>query len=494
MKLRNRLLASFLIIILVPVVTGFILLGVVANHEMKKLRESYGYTSQENKYSSTTIQLLSSATQDEFLQLFEIAQKTPEKLEDLGFLNKFNQQLLKQHSHIDIVKNDLLIYTGTQKEEDKGYLLPKYGCGQTNPNSGYYQGGEKQILIKQIDVSYDDGGFGAVYIVSQVDLFLPEVRALAIRIIGVILMVLVLTGFAITLWIYRGIINPVKRLRMASEQIKQGNLEYALNPQGDDEMAELCKSFEEMRTRLKESTDQKMIQDQESKILISNICHDLKTPITAIQGYVEGIMDGVADTPQKQEKYLKTIHSKANEMNTLINELTLYSKLDTNRAVYNFSKLNVKAYFDDCIEEIRTELEAQEIGLGYNNSVDEGTEIIADPEQLRRVINNIIGNAVKYMNNPKRYIDFRIKDVGDYLQVEIEDSGKGITGKDLPYIFERFYRADSSRNETKGNGIGLSIVKKIMDDHGGKIWATSKVDVGTTMYFVLRKYQEVPNE
>ena len=98
------------------------------------------------------------------------------------------------------------------------------------------------------------------------------------------------------------------------------------------------------------------------------------------------------------------------------------------------------------------------------------------------------------MNREPKSIHIRIKDVGDFIQVEIEDTGKGISGKDLPYIFERFFRADSSRNETKGNGIGLSIVKKILDDHGGKIWATSKENVGTTMYFVLRKYQEVSNE
>ncbi len=263
---------------------------------------------------------------------------------------------------------------------------------------------------------------------------------------------------------------------------------------GDDEMAELCKTFEEMRIRLKESTEEKVKQDQESKILISNICHDLKTPITAIQGYVEGIIDGVADTPEKQARYLRTIHSKANEMNTLINELTVYSKLDTNRAVYNFSKINVHDYFEDCIEEIGMELEAENVQLIYQNYVEDHSIVIADPEQLRRVINNIIGNAVKYMNREPKSIHIRIKDVGDFIQVEIEDTGKGISGKDLPYIFERFFRADSSRNETKGNGIGLSIVKKILDDHGGKIWATSKENVGTTMYFVLRKYQEVPNE
>ena len=121
--------------------------------------------------------------------------------------------------------------------------------------------------------------------------------------------------------------------------------------------------------------------------------------------------------------------------------------------------------------------------------------IIADPEQLRRVINNIVGNCVKYMDKQKGVLNIRVKDVGDFIQVEIEDNGRGIAQKDLPYIFDRFYRTDASRNSaTGGSGIGLSIVKKIIEDHGGKIWATSKENVGTVMYFVLRKYQEVPNE
>ena len=102
---------------------------------------------------------------------------------------------------------------------------------------------------------------------------------------------------------------------------------------------------------------------------------------------------------------------------------------------------------------------------------------------------------MKYMNKAHGFINIRIKDVGDFIQVEIEDNGRGIAQKDLPYIFDRFYRADASRNSaTGGSGIGLSIVKKIMEDHGGKIWATSKEDTGTIMYFVIRKYQEVINE
>ena len=106
---------------------------------------------------------------------------------------------------------------------------------------------------------------------------------------------------------------------------------------------------------------------------------------------------------------------------------------------------------------------------------------------------NIISNSVKYMDKARAKINLRVKDVGDFIQVEIEDNGKGIAAKDLPNIFDRFYRTDASRNSsTGGSGIGLSIVKKIIEEHGGKIWATSRENIGTTMYFVLRKYQEVP--
>ena len=109
-------------------------------------------------------------------------------------------------------------------------------------------------------------------------------------------------------------------------------------------------------------------------------------------------------------------------------------------------------------------------------------------EQLKRVISNIISNSVKYMDKEKGVINIRIDDEGDFVHVEIEDNGKGIAAKDLPLIFERFYRTDASRNSSQGgSGIGLSIVKKIIEAHGGKIWATSKLDTGTVMHFILRK-------
>ena len=331
-----------------------------------------------------------------------------------------------------------------------------------------------------------------VYDISLPQSSSSQVKLMAKDMILTATIILVFTALSVGLWIYRSIAVPLVKLKKATKNIKEGNLDFVLEVEGNDEFSQLCQDFEEMRKRLKESTEEKILMDKENKELISNISHDLKTPITAVKGYVEGIMDGVADTPEKMDRYVRTIYNKTNEMDHLINELTFYSKIDTNRIPYTFSKLNVEDYFSDCAEELGLEMETRGIELVYANYVEKGVQVIADGEQIRRVIHNIVSNAIKYMEKPRGIIQLRVKDVGDFIQVEIEDNGKGIAAKDLPYIFDRFYRTDVSRNSSKGgSGIGLSIVKKIMEDHGGKVWATSRLGIGTIMYFVLRKYQEV---
>ena len=332
-----------------------------------------------------------------------------------------------------------------------------------------------------------------VYDISLPQSSSSQVKLMAKDMILTATIILVFTALSVGLWIYRSIAVPLVKLKKATKNIKEGNLDFVLEVEGNDEFSQLCQDFEEMRKRLKESTEEKILMDKENKELISNISHDLKTPITAVKGYVEGIMDGVADTPEKMDRYVRTIYNKTNEMDHLINELTFYSKIDTNRIPYTFSKLNVEDYFSDCAEELGLEMETRGIELVYANYGVKGVQVIADGEQIRRVIHNIVSNAIKYMEKPRGIIQLRVKDVGDFIQVEIEDNGKGIAAKDLPYIFDRFYRTDVSRNSSKGgSGIGLSIVKKIMEDHGGKVWATSRLGIGTIMYFVLRKYQEVP--
>ncbi len=303
-------------------------------------------------------------------------------------------------------------------------------------------------------------------------------------------------GFFMTYWLYTHIFSPLINLGEAVRQITEGNLDFALEFDAYDEIGELSRNFEEMRIRLRQNEEQKLLADKNNKELISNISHDLKTPITAIKGYVEGIMDGVASSPEKIDKYIRTIYNKANDMDKLIDELTFYSKIDTNGIPYNYKVISVVDFFTDCAKEVGLDMESMNIDFYFNNNVDMDTFIVADVEQMKRVVNNIISNSVKYMDKNDPKIGISLLDEGDFVRIDINDNGIGISSKDLPYIFDRFYRTDFSRNSSKGgSGIGLSIVRKIVEDHGGRIWAKSELGSGTDIIIMLKKHQErISNE
>ena len=496
MKLRSKLIVTFLILILVPVLfttAAFFLFG---HYQMNAVKRLYGLENVTYETLSNTTAMLSRITRETYESMRETARTDPDEFEDSGYLAAVNANLESRYSFLAVRKDGSFTYVGD--EEDQTELLdslPEYGAHDADQDQdmGIYIGGNLQALVRQLDFRFTDGAEGSAFIVTSISSMLPEVESLIMDVVMVLAMILIFTSMILTAWIYKSIVTPIHHLQVATKKITDGNLDFEMPAGGEDEIGELCTDFEEMRRRLKETAEEKLEAEKQNKELISNISHDLKTPITAVKGYVEGLMDGVADTPEKQEKYIRTIYNKANDMERLINELTFYSKIDTNRIPYHFDRINVNDYFADCVEELSIELEEQNIELAYFNYVDENVQVIADAEQIKRVINNIVSNSIKYIDKPKGYINIRVKDVGDFVQVEIEDNGKGIATKDLPLIFNRFYRTDASRNSSKGgSGIGLSIVKKIIEDHGGKVWATSKENTGTVMYFVLRKYQEVP--
>lgn len=489
MKFRTRLLITSLSMILVPfllMVVAFLLIGSrIEGAETSILdRKGASFTYTIENYSRMTEEVLEKVKE-------QIAAE-PERLEDESYLNEITNDLKNKSSYIIVRKDDSIYYTGNHTAAKKIFsILPEYGNEMPNAETGYYYNDLKK-LVKEIDFRFSDDSEGSFFIVTSVSSLISK-STLKNMILAYIL-TLIFTSIILTRWISSGILKPINQLNTAMQNIAEGNLEYMLTTEEKGEIGELYRNYEDMRLRLKESTDEKFEHEQKNRELISNISHDLKTPITAIKGYVEGIMDGVADTQEKMDKYIKTIYNKANDMDKLINELTTYSGIDNNRIPYTFRRINVAEYFGDCVEEVGLDLESKNIQLNYEDLVEASTQIIADPEQMKRVINNIIGNSVKYMDKEKGVIDIRILDEVDSIRVEIEDNGKGIAAKDLPNIFERFYRTDASRNSSKGgSGIGLSIVKKIVEDHGGYIWATSKENEGTCMHFVIRKYQAPPD-
>lgn len=493
MKLKTRLIIGFVTVMILPLILSLTVITIFGQVQIRSIERNYGITGADYTIITNPISALNQVTEPIFHQLSITANRDTSQLEEDAYLDEINKELEMMNAYLVTRRDGEIAYQGDNISQDIVNVLPEYGTKESSSENGVYVGGDIQALIKQVDFLYPNGQEGSAYIVTNVNDAIPEVREYISNMLISIVLILALTAGILIIWIYRGVAIPLGQMKIATQNIKDGNLDFELEVETDDEIGQLCRDFEEMRLRLKETTSEKVEYDKRSKELISNISHDLKTPITAIKGYVEGIMDGVADTPEKMDRYIRTIYNKANDMDNLINELTLYSKIDSNRIPYNFSTISVSDYFDDCAADLKIDIESRGIKFDYLNYVEGDVKIIADAEQLKRVINNIVSNSAKYMDKSQKQIHLRVKDVGDFVQVEIEDNGKGIGAKELPYIFERFYRTDASRNSaTGGSGIGLSIVKKIIEEHGGKIWATSKEGTGTIMYFVIRKYQEVP--
>lgn len=490
--LKNRVVMSFLVLTITPVILTAIITVVTLRMQTNKARQQYGVeASFESLYDNA--RMLSEMVNDVYQEIEEVAKETPEQLEDKAYLNQLNEKLRRKRGFLAVRKENEIFYNGATSISDPVLLedLPPYG-DSAETDFSLMLGSNGRYLVRKIDVRFEDAAKGSIFLIVNQNQLNPTMKSWLFTMILMIILLLILTSSLVSFWIYRSVITPVNSLKQAAREIRDGNLDFSVQKSGLAEMDDLCSDFEEMRLRLKESAEEKMKNDQDSKELISNISHDLKTPITAVKGYCEGIIDGVADTPEKMDRYIRTIYNKTIEMDRLINELTLYSKINTNKIPYTFTKIHINEYFADCVEDLKLELQAKQVEFASFDYLTEDCIVIADAEQLSRVINNIISNAVKYMNKPKKLINMRLRDVGDFVQLEIEDNGKGIAQKDLPQIFERFYRTDASRNSARGgSGIGLSIVRKIVEDHGGKVWATSKEDVGTTMFVVLRKYQEV---
>lgn len=490
MKLRTRLGISFIIVLTVPVILSFCLIFGVG-----KIRgdENIKVTSDELRVSSE-LYLITVNSKKAYPEVRSWIAGNVDKADDLSSLNELNRKVKDHYSFIIVRKdNDILYYGGGKDKMD--FPLPQFGGVTTGQRTLYYNADKEPNMLRQIDFDFPDGGDGSIFLVTSAKTVKTARMQMNLDIFLAILTVLVLTAIVLIIWNYQGIVPRIKKLGKEADKIKSGTLDEPIVPEGNDEITDLYVAFEEMRKRLLANSKEKMRNEEEQKQLISNIVHDLKTPITAIKGYAEGILDGVAQAPEKKEAYLQTIVNKSNDMNALINELSLYTRIDTNRIPYNFTMVDVNGYFMDCAEELGLDLKNQKIKFSYNTTVAPGVRMIADPQQLERVIHNIVSNSVKYMGvkddaHPGE-ISMEVKDVGDSIQVSIRDNGMGISEKDLPHIFERLYRADSSRNSsTGGSGIGLSIVKKIIEDHGGSIWTTSTLGQGTTMYFMLRKKME----
>jgi histidine kinase len=492
MSIRLRLLLSYIALLVIPIVLTIAAGLIIAHSYIGDIKNIYNFDMKRGSLESLVKEQASA-----FKQIRLTIAKEPDKMMDINFLQGLDKKFNVINSGIIVRKNDQTIYISSiVSDEDISSKLPHSGAYHyMGPHNGVSPYDREPLLIgnslfsfQQYDFSFSDQSPGTVFIVSDVSPIGKFARDFLGSLFLAILLILVVTNGLLTYLVSRSILKPIEALKNAAVQIKAGNLNFEVKTDSNDEIGQLCRTFEEMRCKLKESIELQIQYEENRKELISNISHDLKTPITAIKGYTEGIMDGIPDSPEKMEKYIQTIHSKAIDVDKLIDELFLFSKLDLKREPFNFEKVEITSYLQHSTEELLLDLNKKGIQLNFEICVNQSLTVIADREKLKRVINNIIDNSVKYMDKTQGEISIILENGIDNITVGIKDNGQGISQAALSLIFDRFYRADLSRNTAiQGSGLGLSIAQRIIEEHGGRIWAESEEGVGTSVFFTLKK-------
>jgi signal transduction histidine kinase len=488
MSIRVRLLLSYIAMLLIPLILLTVAVVFIMVSLIGDIKGLYKLDVREGNPFTTIIQKQKDILND----IEQQAMKNPESLTDPDFLQIWNPQLQDINMGMVVQKNDDIIYTSPNignSDYVKG-IAAHYSTRMKGDNF------VEPFFISDIyEFKYSDHSDGSVFVITDASPLGRFAGKYLTTLIVMLLIVLVITNGLLTYFVSRSIVRPLKALQKATEQIKEGNLDYAVLSQSKDEIGDLFRSFEEMRGRLKQSVHVQLQYEENRKELISNISHDLKTPITNIKGYVEGIMDGVADTPEKLDKYVKTIYAKATDMDRLIDELFLFSKLDLHNVPFHFEHTDIYSFLEDCVEEVRFDLDKQHITLELSPTVNTPMYTAIDREKLKRVLLNILENSAKYMDKSEGFITIRLIDQTDWILIQVEDNGQGVAEDALSSIFERFYRTEQSRNTaTGGSGLGLAIAKQIIEGHGGEIRATSQLGEGTSIFFTLKKAQHASKE
>ena len=294
----------------------------------------------------------------------------------------------------------------------------------------------------------------------------------------------VLCAILFTWLISRSILIPLEELNNATDNITNGNLDFKIKYKKNDEMGQFCGAFEIMRAKLKESLEKQAAYENSRKELISSISHDLRTPMTSIKGYVEGLQDGIVHDKEKYDRYIAVIKDKTEKLDKLIDDLFQFSQLELGHLGMEYREQDSKKMLDTIVNPIEMELIDTAVKLSVDRPFPSAI-VNADISRISQVFDNIINNAKKYAGEN---IEIKIKAniEANFIKIIIEDNGIGISYEDVPYIFERFYRGEKSRSrEFGGAGLGLAICKQIVEDHGGKIWVQSKQGKGTAVYFTL---------
>lgn len=266
------------------------------------------------------------------------------------------------------------------------------------------------------------------------------------------------------------IMAPVNALTEAARRVEAGDLSTPVDHQGRDEFAAVCAAFDHMQRHLLREREKNAAYEQARTDLVAGISHDLRTPLTSMKGYIKGLRDGVANTPEKQARYLDIAYRKSCDMERLLQRLLYFSRMETGNLPLSLIQADLGRFVEQFAAEAREELEQTNGQVVFQ--AGPGPHLVQlDEEQMYRVLVNLKENALRYAGARPLVLTLTVWQEGSWARLRFSDNGQGVPEEQLLHLFEQFWRGDQARGNRngEGSGLGLYIVKHIIEAHGGAI-------------------------
>lgn len=285
------------------------------------------------------------------------------------------------------------------------------------------------------------------------------------------------------------LMQPLDALADGARRIRDQDLAMDITYTGSAEFETVCDAFNEMQHHLLAEQEKNENYEKARTDMIAGISHDLRTPLTAIQGMIKGILDGVAATPEQQQSFLQASYQRCGDMAVLLNQLFYFSSLQTGNMKFSMQPLDVASYIKHYVRAKQELLkEGEEVLTADTDGITE--KILVDPELLFRILDNLMENSRKYAQTMPLEMSITVTKTGEEIQICFADHGAGVPEEKLPFLFDEFYRGDESRNEKKGNGLGLYIVKYLTEGMQGQVFAKSENGFAVFLTFPVISEEE----
>lgn len=294
----------------------------------------------------------------------------------------------------------------------------------------------------------------------------------------IISIILIILAFGISWLISRRLIKPISKITAGAAQLAKGDYGVEFEKCGYSEVNQLSDT-------LNFATGELMKTDRLRRDLISNVSHDLRTPLTLIRAFAERIRDFSGNDPVKRDEHLQVIVDETNRLSSLVSDILDLSKIQAGVTELKLSDFDLSASVKDIMK--RFDILCEHDGYVFKLNVEDGVTVNADEAKIRQVIYNLVSNAVNYTGDDKS-VNISLMDLGNRIRFEVSDTGKGISEYNLPFIWDRYYKAGESHKQSViGTGLGLSIVKSILTAHSALYGASSEIGEGSVFWFELLK-------